>query len=77
MLQVFDEGRWFSSYAGSRIWFYAVFPGRLQLVQSWVQTKGGIKLHLGRAYLYGNGRGSNELDEILNLREVHEELSRR
>ena len=73
-LDVVDDGRWVVVGRTPKVFVFAVKPTGLVLVQASVQHKGGMLVQEGRAFLYGDGRGSYEYDEVLNLREVYDAL---
>lgn len=73
-LDVLAGGRWLLVGRSPKLFLYAVRDAKLQLVKVYVQSRGGITVHGGRAYLYGDGRGSYDYDEIMNLEEAYAAL---
>jgi hypothetical protein len=75
VVQVIEEGPFVWADADPHIHFAAIFPDRLQLVQTTLRTKGGITVSAGRAFLFGRKFDDAAEHEITNLRAVHDSLA--
>jgi hypothetical protein len=75
MLRLFDDGHWLRVGNTPRVFVFACKPDGLRLVHNSLQHEGGILVVDGRGFLYGDGRGVYELDEILNARAIYDALA--
>lgn len=73
IVDVLGGGRWVLVGRDPKVRLFAVVGDTLRLVQSWVQTQGGMVSIAGRPFLYA--KGQLDKDEVLNLDEVYETLT--
>ncbi|MEW6433994.1 MAG: Imm21 family immunity protein [Myxococcota bacterium] len=69
MIDVLGGGRWVLVGRDPKIHLFAIVGDMLRLVQTWVQTQGGMVARDGRPFLYA--KGQLDMDEVLNLDEVY------